>query len=167
MRLCLPHQGSSQFCPHLCSASLGSRAFSLWKDKRDPKAKMLFLQSFLRKGMSLGYVGRNCNLKDLKEIRARRRCSCTAATPLPLPRRALPVPRRARPVPKRTRHRSWAAPPLRIWTASGRTSRLSMTLHPTPYTPYPTPYYTLHPTPYTLHHPCGFGPPRNVPRGQV
>ena len=34
---------------------------------RGPKAKMLFLQSFLRKkGVSLGYVGRNHNLKDLK-----------------------------------------------------------------------------------------------------
>jgi hypothetical protein len=33
----------------------------------DPKAKMLFLQSFLRKGVSLGYVERNCNLKDLKD----------------------------------------------------------------------------------------------------
>jgi hypothetical protein len=28
---------------------------------------MLFLQSFLRKGVSLGYVGRNYNLKDLKD----------------------------------------------------------------------------------------------------
>ena len=27
---------------------------------------MLSLQSFLRKGVSLGYVGRNYNLKDLK-----------------------------------------------------------------------------------------------------
>ena len=27
--------------------------------KRDPKAKMLYLQSFLRKGVSLGHVGRN------------------------------------------------------------------------------------------------------------
>ena len=26
--------------------------------KRNPKAKMLYLQSFLRKGVSLGYVGR-------------------------------------------------------------------------------------------------------------
>ena len=30
------------------------------------KAKMLSLQSFLRKGVSLGHVGRNYNLKDLK-----------------------------------------------------------------------------------------------------
>ena len=30
-----------------------------WRAKRDPKAKMLSLQSFLRKGVSLGYVGRN------------------------------------------------------------------------------------------------------------
>ena len=37
-----------------------------WRAKRDPKAKMLYLQSFLRKGVSLGYVGRNLNLKDLK-----------------------------------------------------------------------------------------------------
>ena len=28
-----------------------------WRAKRDPKAKMLSLQSFLRKGVSLGYVG--------------------------------------------------------------------------------------------------------------
>jgi len=28
---------------------------------------MLSLQSFLRKGLSLGYVGRNHNLKDLKD----------------------------------------------------------------------------------------------------
>jgi hypothetical protein len=28
-----------------------------WRAKRDPKAKMLFLQSFLLKGVSLGYVG--------------------------------------------------------------------------------------------------------------
>ena len=33
--------------------------------KRDPKAKVLCLQSFLRKGVSLSYVGRNYNLKDL------------------------------------------------------------------------------------------------------
>ena len=32
------------------------------------KAKMLFLQSFLRKGVSLGYVGRNYNLKDQKDL---------------------------------------------------------------------------------------------------
>ena len=30
-----------------------------WRAKRDPKAKMLSLQSFLRKGVSLAYVGRN------------------------------------------------------------------------------------------------------------
>ena len=30
-------------------------------------SKMLSLQSFLRKGVSLGYVGRNYNLKDLKD----------------------------------------------------------------------------------------------------
>ena len=29
------------------------------KDLKDPEAKMLSLQSFLRKGVSLGYVGRN------------------------------------------------------------------------------------------------------------
>ena len=28
-----------------------------WKAKRDPKARMLSLQSFLRKGVSLGYAG--------------------------------------------------------------------------------------------------------------
>ena len=28
---------------------------------------MLYLQSFLRKGVSLGYVGSNYNLKDLKD----------------------------------------------------------------------------------------------------
>ena len=32
----------------------------------EPKAKILYLQSFLRKGVSLGHVGRNQNLKDLK-----------------------------------------------------------------------------------------------------
>ena len=30
-----------------------------WRAERDPKAKKLSLQSFLRKGVSLGYVGRN------------------------------------------------------------------------------------------------------------
>jgi hypothetical protein len=30
-----------------------------WRAKRDPKAKMLSLQSFLRNGVSLGYGGRN------------------------------------------------------------------------------------------------------------
>ena len=33
---------------------------------------MLSLQSFLRKGVSLGYVGRNYNLKDLKDLRKRK-----------------------------------------------------------------------------------------------
>ena len=37
-----------------------------WRAKRDPRAKMLSLQSFLRKGVSVAYVGRNQNLKDLK-----------------------------------------------------------------------------------------------------
>ena len=32
---------------------------------------MLSLQSFLQKGVSLGYVGRNYNLKDLKPLRSR------------------------------------------------------------------------------------------------
>ena len=37
-----------------------------WRAKRDPKAKqMLALQSFLPKGVSLGYVEKNHNLKDL------------------------------------------------------------------------------------------------------
>ena len=35
------------------------------------KAKMLSLQSFLRKGVSLVYVGRNYNLKDLKESKGK------------------------------------------------------------------------------------------------
>ena len=35
--------------------------------KRDPKAQMLSLQSFLPKGVSLGDLGLNQNLKDLKE----------------------------------------------------------------------------------------------------
>ena len=30
-----------------------------WRAECDPKAKMLYLQSFLRKGVSLGYVGQN------------------------------------------------------------------------------------------------------------
>ena len=30
-----------------------------WRAKRDPKAKMLYLQSFVQKGVSLGYVGLN------------------------------------------------------------------------------------------------------------
>ena len=37
-----------------------------WKAKRDPEAEMLSLQSFLRKGVSLGYVWLDENLKDLK-----------------------------------------------------------------------------------------------------
>ena len=37
-----------------------------WRAKRDPKAEMLSLQSFLRKGVALGYVGHNENLQDLK-----------------------------------------------------------------------------------------------------
>ena len=42
-----------------------------WRVKCDPKAKMLYLQSFVRKGVSLGRVGRNYNLKlkDLKDKR--------------------------------------------------------------------------------------------------
>ena len=39
-----------------------------WKAERDPNAKMLFLQSFLRKGVSSGYVGRNHKLKDLNDL---------------------------------------------------------------------------------------------------
>ena len=35
----------------------------------DPKAKLLYLQFFPRKGVSLGYVGRIWNLKDLKDLR--------------------------------------------------------------------------------------------------
>ena len=38
-----------------------------WRAKRDPKAKMLFPQSFLRKGVSVAYVGRNYDLMDLKD----------------------------------------------------------------------------------------------------
>ena len=30
-----------------------------WRAERDPKARMLYLQSFLQKGVSLGYVGLN------------------------------------------------------------------------------------------------------------
>ena len=37
-----------------------------WSAKRDPKAKMLHLQSFLRKGVSLGYAGSIQELKDRK-----------------------------------------------------------------------------------------------------
>jgi hypothetical protein len=34
---------------------------------QDPEAKMLSLQSSLRNGVLLGYVGRNQNLKDLTD----------------------------------------------------------------------------------------------------
>jgi len=37
-----------------------------WRAKRDPKTEMLSLQFFLRKGVSLAYVGRNQNLEDLR-----------------------------------------------------------------------------------------------------
>jgi hypothetical protein len=40
-----------------------------WKARRDPEAKMLSLQSFLWKGVSLGHIGRNSNLEDLKAAR--------------------------------------------------------------------------------------------------
>ena len=43
-----------------------------WRAKCDSEAKMLSLQSFLRKGVSLRYVGRNYNLKDLKDITIRK-----------------------------------------------------------------------------------------------
>jgi len=46
--------------------------FLHWRAKRDAKAKMLSLQSFLRKGVSLGYVGRNETLKDLKDPHVQR-----------------------------------------------------------------------------------------------
>ena len=36
-------------------------------NRSSPKAKMLYLQSFLRKGVSLGHVGRKQNLKELKD----------------------------------------------------------------------------------------------------
>ena len=36
-----------------------------WRTKRDPKAEILSLHSFVRKGVSLGYVGSIQNLKDL------------------------------------------------------------------------------------------------------
>ena len=42
--------------------------------KCDPEAKMLPLQSFLWKGVSWGHVGRNQNLKDLKEVLGGTRC---------------------------------------------------------------------------------------------
>ena len=41
---------------------------SAWRAKRDPEAKMLSLQSFPRKGVSLCYVRLNENLKDLKDL---------------------------------------------------------------------------------------------------
>jgi hypothetical protein len=47
-----------------------ARASALESETRS-ESKMLSLQSFLRKGVSLGYVGLNKNLKDLKRIRAR------------------------------------------------------------------------------------------------
>ena len=37
---------------------ISSTRASAWRAKRDPEAKMLSLQSFPRKGVSLGYVGR-------------------------------------------------------------------------------------------------------------
>ena len=37
------------------------------KTSKGPDQPVLSLQSFLRKGVSLGYVGRNYNLKDLKK----------------------------------------------------------------------------------------------------
>ena len=40
-----------------------------WKVKRDPKANMISLQSFLRKGVSLGYVGSIKNLKELNDLK--------------------------------------------------------------------------------------------------
>jgi len=39
--------------------TIPSARASAWRAKRDPEAKMLSLQSFLRKGVSLGHVGRN------------------------------------------------------------------------------------------------------------
>ena len=40
------------------SRERGGREPLHWRAKSDPKAKMLYLQSFPRKGVSLGYVGR-------------------------------------------------------------------------------------------------------------
>ena len=37
--------------------TIPSTRASAWRAKRDPEAKMLSLQSFLRKGVSLGHVG--------------------------------------------------------------------------------------------------------------
>ena len=52
-----------------------------WKAKRDPKANMLslmlYLQSFLRKNVSMGYVGLNENLKDSKDLKLQCRTSPT------------------------------------------------------------------------------------------
>ena len=39
----------------------------LYWELEEPKGPIGFPQSFLRKGVSLGYVERNYNLKDLKE----------------------------------------------------------------------------------------------------
>ena len=54
------HRGNQMVCLH--PPQQNRPLFPLheplhWKAKRDPKAKMLSLQSFLRKGVSLGYVG--------------------------------------------------------------------------------------------------------------
>jgi len=46
--------GASQQPP-----TIPSTRASAWRAKRDPEAKLLSLQSFLRKGVSLGHVGRN------------------------------------------------------------------------------------------------------------
>ena len=63
-----PHPPAGTAVIILCLIPHGGAAWVKgWKAKRDPKAKMLFLQCFLRKGVSLGYVGRNYNLKDLKD----------------------------------------------------------------------------------------------------
>ena len=47
--------------------------------KRDLKAKMLHPQSFLRKGVSLGYVGRNYNLKNLKDLLLQNKLAASVA----------------------------------------------------------------------------------------
>jgi len=46
----------------------------LWRAKRDPKAYMLSLQSFLREGRVVGLCWANLNLKDLKVLF----CRCAA-----------------------------------------------------------------------------------------
>ncbi len=51
-----------------------------WKAKRDPKAKILCLQSLLRNGMSLTYVGRKYNPKDLKDLVSRASTGCEPPT---------------------------------------------------------------------------------------